>query len=125
MRRIRGNSLVGMLAAVAVLILATVFFVTGGKFMGGNSTARADGKGETLIGQSMYRGKDAKCMSNIGQVRSSISINTDPVENTFPQSIEETKLGQDFYKCPVGGEPYEYDPTTGKVRCVHKGHEKY
>jgi len=123
MKTTRGNSLVGMLVAVAILILATIFFVTGGKF--GAKSTRPDGKGETLIGQSAYYAKDSKCMNYLGQVRQSISIGTDPVEGTYPQSIEETKLGATFYKCPVGAEPYEYDPSNGKVRCIHKGHEKY
>jgi len=25
----------------------------------------------------------------------------------------------------VGGERYDYDPTTGTVKCPHLGHEKY
>ncbi len=125
MDRTRGNSLVGILVAVAVLILAVLFFTTGGKFMGGQAAERADGKGETIIGKGIYRGKDATCMSNIQQLRGAISIATDQVENTFPQELEETKIGAQFYSCPVGGERYEYDPTTGTVKCPHKGHEKY
>ena len=27
--------------------------------------------------------------------------------------------------CPVGEEPYDYDPTTGQIHCVHPGHERY
>jgi hypothetical protein len=121
----KGNSLVGVLVAVFIVILAIVIFTTGGKFLGGKSAERADGKGETMIGKGLYRGKDATCMSNIGQLRSAIAIATDPVENTFPQQLEDTRLGAQFYVCPVGGERYEYDATTGKVDCPHKGHEKY
>lgn len=121
----RGNSLVGILAAVAILILATLYFTVGPKFMGGKSTARADGKGETVIGQSVYRAKDSVCMNYLGQLRQSIAIQSDPVDGTKPASLEETRLGSEFYKCPVGKEAYQYDPETGKVWCVHKGHEKY
>ncbi|MBL8068606.1 MAG: hypothetical protein JNM28_09160 [Armatimonadetes bacterium] len=121
----RGNSLVGLLAAVAIVILAILFFTTGGKFLGGKAEERADGKGETLIGKSIYAGKDDVCISNLKQLRMGIEIATDQVEGTHPQSIEETKLGAQFYSCPVGGEPYRYDPATGQVRCPHKGHEKY
>lgn len=121
----RGNSLVGVLVAVAIVILATLFFTTGGKFMGGQSAERADGKGETIIGKGIYRGKDATCMSNMQQLRGGISIATDQVEGTFPQELEETRLGAQFYVCPVGGERYDYDPTTGTVKCPHLGHEKY
>lgn len=125
MKTTSGNSLIGLLVAVFIVILASVFFVTGGKFLGGESKERADGKGKTLIGKSLYAAKDDVCISNLNQVRQGISIATDPVENTFPQTIEETRLGTQFYSCPVGKEPYEYDPTTGTVKCTHKGHEKY
>jgi hypothetical protein len=121
----RGNSLVGVLVAVFILVLAAAYFATGGKALGGEVKERADGKGETMIGRSLYRGKDAVCMSNMQQVRSGINIATDQVDGTFPASIEDTRLGSQFYQCPVGGEKYEYDPATGIVKCPHKGHEKY
>jgi hypothetical protein len=28
-------------------------------------------------------------------------------------------------KCPVSGQPYSYDPQTGKVWCTTPGHEKF
>ena len=122
----RANSLVGVLVTVAIVILLVIVFTVGpGAITGKKATPRPDGKGETIVGRSMYKAKDEVCRSNLGQVRQSIQINTDPVENTFPDNIEATKLGADFYKCPIGGEPYSYDKTTGQVVCVHPGHEKY
>lgn len=122
----RANSLVGVLVTVAIVVLLVIVFAVGpGSLTGKKAPARPDGKGETIVGRSMYRAKDEACRSNLGQVRQSIQINTDPVESTFPGGIEDTKLGQDYYKCPIGGEPFSYDPKTGKVVCVHPGHEKY
>lgn len=121
----RGNSLVGVLVAVAIVILAVVFYTTGGNFLGGQSKERADGKGKTVIGKSLYAAKDDVCISNLGQVRQAIGLAGDPVDGTFPQTIEEARIGQQFYECPVGKEPYTYDPATGTVKCPHKGHEKY
>lgn len=126
MTKSNGRSLVGVLVSVAIIILLTIVFTVGsGSIMGKKPEARPDGKGETVIGRSMYAAKDEVCRSNINQVRQSIQIQTDPVENTYPETIQDTKLGSDFYKCPVGSEPYDYDKTTGKVRCIHPGHEKY
>lgn len=121
----RGNSLVGLLVAVVIVILAVLYFTTGGKFLGGKVAERPDGKGETLIGRSMYAAKDDACISNLKQVRMGVDIASDPVDGTKPASLQETKLGGQFYVCPVGNEPYDYDPATGKVHCPHKGHEKY
>lgn len=116
--------MVGTLVTIAILlILAIAFTVGSGALTGKKDAGRPDGKGETLIGRSMYRAKDEVCRSNLGQVRQAVQIATDPVEGTAPDKIEDTRLGADFYKCPVGGEPYVYENAT--VRCPHAGHEKY
>ncbi len=118
--------MIGILVAVAiVIVLAIVFTVGSGALAGKSEPARPDGKGTTVVGKALYRAKDEVCRSDLQELRLSIETKTDPVDNTHPQSLKDTGLGADFYKCPVGGEPYEYDPTTGKVHCVHPGHEKY
>lgn len=121
----RGQSLVGVLVGVAIVILLAIAFTVGSGAFGGKTEARPDGKGNTVIGRSMYRAKDEACRSNLSQLRQSIQINTDPVENTPPAQLSDTKLGADFMKCPVGGENYVYDAKSGAVSCPHPGHEKY
>jgi len=119
-----GNTMIGVLVVVAIIVALVVVFY--GKGAGGNSMPeRADKKGETVIGKSLYAAKDDQCRNGLDQVRASIAINTDPVEGTKPASLEATRLGAQFYKCPVGGEAYAYDPKTGKVHCPHPGHEAY
>ncbi len=121
--KISGQGLIGTLIAVALLLVLTLVFLNGFGLAGKNQ--RKDKVGETIVGQSIARAKDEKCMAQLSQLRQSIEINTDSVEGGKPQSLQDTKLGSDFYKCPIGGEPYQYDAATGKVRCVHPGHEKY
>ena len=122
----RGESLVGVLVAVAIVILLAVAFSVGSGVFGGQGGAtRADGKGETIIGRSKFAAKDVECRNNLSQLRTAIQIATDPVEGTKPSTLQETRLGRDFYRCPVGEEDYDYDPESGTVRCPHKGHEKY
>ena len=125
MKREAGKSLIGMMVAVVILLLVSIVFITGNGPGLAKTPPRPDGKGETVLGRSALAAKDDKCRAFLGQIRQSVQINADPVEGTYPAKIEDTKLGQDFYKCPVGKEPYGYDPTTGKAWCVHKGHEKY
>lgn len=125
MTRESGRTLIGVLVAVVIAIGLTLLFTNGSSLVGGKEPERADGKGETIVGRSMLAGKDTQCQNYLGQLRASIQINTDPVDNTRPQSLEETRLGKTFYNCPVGGEAYIYDPQTGKVSCPHAGHESY
>lgn len=119
--------MVEIMVGAAVVIGLTIAYVTGNLpgLSGKTNNQRKDGVGETIVGKSVAAAKDAKCTSNIRQVRLSIQTQMDPVENTFPESLKSLNLGADFEACPLGKEPYVYDPATGTVKCVHPGHEKY
>lgn len=124
----RGNTLVGMLVTMAIIAVLAVgmFYGSGMLKQGGPTSPRKDGKGTTVPGLVKLEAKDTVCRSNLGQLRMAIEIaHTNSGEESFPTTIEETRLGSDFYKCPVGGEGYQYDPATGLVTCPHPGHEKY
>lgn len=118
----RGSSLFSILAAVVIIMIATVFLMNGG--MGGGKSSRADGKGTTTMGAAKYRAKDQVCQSDMGQLRQGIML-FQTSNDAFPETLEETKLGATFYQCPVGKERYKYDPQTGQVSCPHPGHERY
>lgn len=124
MNKNAGQTLVAtMVVLVIICILAGVYLVGSG----GNSTqkgGRPDGKGQTLVGRAIYRAKDEVCREHLIQVRQSLEISW-TTDEAYPQTIQETRLGEDFYRCAIGKEPYEYDPQTGKVKCKHLGHEKY
>lgn len=126
MRRLqKGMSMIGMLAALVIVLLATVFYISGGLGLMEAPEERPDGKGETLIGRSMYAAKDSNCRTQLQQLRMSVEVNTDHVSNLLPARIEDLNMGASYYLCPVGEEKYDYDPTTGVVKCPHKGHEDY
>jgi len=126
-RSIRGNSLVGMLVTVAIILVLVVVFFKGSHAFGmqNNASPRADKHGTTVIGQVRYDAKDDVCRSNLGQVRSAIMIYQSSNDDHFPDNLQELKLPNEFYSCPIDHEPYQYDPTTGTVHCVHPGHERY
>jgi hypothetical protein len=126
MNQIRGNTLVGMLITIALMaLLAVVLFKGSGAFGAKSGPGRKDGRGTTTMGLAELAAKDTVCRSNLAQVRAALIIAQSNNDEKFPDTLEETKLGNDFYKCPLGGEKYIYDPTTGKVYCPHPGHEKY
>ena len=123
----RANSLIGMLVTTAIILVLVVVLFKGSNAFGLQTKAspRADGKGTTVLGQARYSAKDTVCASDLSQVREAIMVYQSSNDDHFPDNLQELKIGNDFYSCPLGHEPYQYDPTTGTVRCVHPGHEKY
>ncbi|HWA83537.1 MAG TPA: type II secretion system protein [Fimbriimonadaceae bacterium] len=124
----RGNSLVGLLVVIAIIAILAVVFMRGNNTLmaPGTGSPRADGKGTTVPGLIMAKAKDDVCIEHLRDLRMALSLahDTDGDEK-WPATLQDTKQGAEFYKCPIGGEPYKYNPETGEVKCVHPGHEKY
>jgi len=127
MRKEAGRGgLIGLIATAAVaLVLVFVFTNGSGVFGGKKEPERPDGQGKTIIGKTIAKAKDTKCLEYLQQDREMIQIATDPVEETKPATLADAKITGEIAQCPIGKEPYVYDPATGTIRCVHPGHEKY
>lgn len=123
----RANSLVGLLVVFAIIAILAVVFMKGGNVFSapGSGSTRPDGKGTTIPGAAMAKAHDDECRLHLQDLRMAIQVAEMNDDDKPPATLEETKQGPEFYKCPLGGEPYQYDPSTGKVKCVHPGHEKY
>ena len=74
----------------------------------------------------MAKAEDTKCKSDLDQLRMSLGMlhDGDP-DGKWPETLQESKFPAEFYSCPIGHEPYQYNPETGEVKCVHPGHKKY
>ncbi|MEX2242612.1 MAG: hypothetical protein WD716_02070 [Fimbriimonadaceae bacterium] len=128
MKRLQaGESLMGVMIAMAVVAFAVVFFVTGGfGMMGGKKEGREDGLGKTLVGQARYAAEDRACKTQLEQVRQLVGLATDPVDETRPATLSEVAgLPTGYDRCPIDKQNYEYDAATGEVTCLHEGHEDY
>lgn len=91
----------------------------------GMGNQRADQQGETVVGQVKARAQDEVCMTNLRTIRQAIEVQKTSGDDALPTSISDLRLGGEFSVCPIDKKPYEYDPTTGKVKCNHPGHAKY
>ncbi len=124
--RQKGQTLVATLVVVAIMAVLAVAMLRPWAVGGTAKPSRADGKGETVPGLVKLKAEDTVCQSNLSQVRSFIVIARSNADDQAPASLSEIQgLPKDFESCPLGHEPYQYDPTTGTVKCVHPGHEKY
>jgi hypothetical protein len=125
MNKRAGTSLISVIASVAIIaVLAVVLLMGSGALRGEPASNRADGLGKTIPGAAKAAAQDTECRSNLGQVRQAIQLRL-TLDEDPPQSLEETRLGSNFYRCPLGKEPYEYNPQTAQVKCPHPGHEKF
>ncbi len=124
--RQRGQTLVATLIVIAIMGVLAVAMLRPWAVGGTAKPARADGKGDSVPGLVKLKADDTVCMSNIAQVRQFIQIARGNADDQPPATLAEIQgLPKEFLSCPLGKEPYQYDPTTGTVRCVHPGHEKY
>ena len=126
MRRERGQTLVGLVIVIAIMAILAVAVMRPWALGGTARPARADGKGSTVPGLAKLKANDTECQSDLAQVREFIQIARANADDQPPATLAEIPgLPKSFLSCPLGHEPYQYDPATGAVRCVHPGHGKY
>lgn len=112
-------TLIGLLAAIVIIGILFVLFFNGG---GGGSSATGTGA-RTTPGKAKEMAQDVLCENNLRQLRYELSIYQSSA-GTNPPSLASLET-QVVLECPIGGEPYEYDPLSGQVHCVHPGHGGY
>ncbi len=121
----RGNwTLVGILAAAAIVLIAAVFIFTRG---GGLSSVESESPlldqsstKRTVVGKSIETAKAAECKQRLDQIRKGIeTYKATNATEANPASLNDIGLGvsSEFFTCPVTHQPYSYDPATGKVVC--------
>jgi prepilin-type N-terminal cleavage/methylation domain-containing protein len=115
-----GFSLIEILVVLAIIVVLSS--ITYSVYLG-HSKGAPPGKAHS----PMERAKDVVCMENLRSVRQCIEASrTGETDGKFPGALTEMReLSSELRECPEGKEPYQYDPMTGKVHCVHPGHENY
>lgn len=128
----RGSwSLIGLLVVVVIAAILVIVLMSGKNApvpsTAGSKDAKVlDSKSEkqTVFGQSMDAAKATDCRERLNQIRMGIQ-NWKATEATDqnPPSLKDIGLsvGPDYFKCPMSGKDYMYDPTTGAVKCPTHG----
>lgn len=124
LRRSReGFSLIEILVVVVILMALAAFllprYLTGGKTESGKK-----------VESPMQRAHSVDCMNNLRQIRSAyqMAVTTGGEDEQRPQTLAELRpqgISETMTVCPVGKEPYQFDPSTGNTRCPHPGHETF
>lgn len=127
----RGSwSLIGILVVTAVVLgLFAYLFLTAhnaqDKAVNQELGNVAGSTKTTVPGKAMDAAKNSACQQDLATVRQAIST-YQTTEGSFPPSLDAAGIkNPTLLKCPLGGEPYQYDPNTGTVKCTHPGHESF
>jgi hypothetical protein len=113
--------LIGLLV-VLVIIMLLYRNELGGPVGGGSNVP---GGARTTLGGSVNRAESTVCRNNLAQLRAAIGIYQGN-NGSYPPSLPVLQSNVSLaLTCPVGDEPYGYDPYTGTVHCVHPGHESF
>jgi type II secretory pathway pseudopilin PulG len=123
----RGFTMISTLITVAIICILMVVMMQGysGVAGGQGKPTRKDGRGTTTMGGAIVTAQDQVCKSNLQQVRQAIEAAKLSGSDELPPDIKSAGIGESFYSCPLGNEAYKYDSMTGRVQCVHPGHERY
>jgi hypothetical protein len=133
----RGSwSLIGILASVAIMMILTLILLGGpGALTGKPGKNGASNAGGAALGLGNIEGaggaievrnaaRKTVCANNLQQIRLALQT-AGGGEQGNPATLEDLKKSVPGLQitCPVGGETYGYDPSSGRVWCVHPGHQ--
>jgi len=129
LRNRRGSwTLIGLLAATAIVAVVMAVVVFGRLGPEGRTRQEAVNEGlvqpkegQTVLGAAVDKSKQTACMTNLRQIRQMIEYQK-AESGQPPATLQDLRLGS-AGNCPQTGQPYQYDPTTGSVRCATPGHE--
>jgi len=99
-------SIVFSLLITAIIVFAVLTIYKGGKK-----------DEENVIGSPVERGKGVQCLTQIRRIEAAIQMYA-AEHNRYPSSLDEMDYLSDkeFY-CPVTGNRYKYNASTGEVTC--------
>ncbi len=113
--------MIGLLVVMAIIIVA-VWFVWIRPHNGVEQKPRFEGEAQTPLGQALQKGQSVECQQYLLQLRSFIRMEKDST-GEYPAALD-PKWGLPL-KCSVSGQPFGYDPASGRVWDPTPGHEKF
>ena len=105
----KGFSFIGLLVAVAAIVVVVMFMMNGTKKQEPDTlTDFSHSEKNTVYGKAMDAGNAVTCRSNIGSVRNAVTMYMQSNE-AAPPDLKSLNLPDSTVKCAVSGQPYAYD----------------
>jgi len=114
----RGFGLIGLLVVALIIAAIAVYMVP--KYIGESGSVK------NRIDTPIKRAESVDCMNNLAQIRSAVTMYRAENEQ-YPASLNALAqyMKGGSVACPVSRQPYNYDPSDGRVSCATPGHEGY
>lgn len=103
-----GQTLIGLLIVVAILIVMSVYFL-------GDRTNSAGEKIPGVAKSSIDRSQEVVLNSNLQQINQLIFMYKNDNNGQPPASLQELDIPDSMLINPVDKKPLQYDPKTGRV----------
>ncbi len=117
MTRRRGFALVELLVVIVLILVLAAAYV------GYTGRGNDDEVRESIPGRSIQQAESLECRTNLSQLRNFVQMQM-TTEGQPPAQLHDAGI-QSIRNCPVSGQPYSYDPQSGRVWCSTPGHERY
>lgn len=113
-----GQTLIAILVVLVIMMLGYTLFL--------GPRRMKDGTVKSAPKAALDKASDFECQQYLSQVRQGIAMYGSGDGTEKPGSLADLgKAMAPVTRCPVGGEPYGYDPATGRAWCPHPGHERF
>ena len=115
--------LIALLVVVLIIGVAAAVYCAGKGGVGSvdEKSQLLDSKSQkqTTVGKSIDTAKVADCRERLKQIRMGIENYKISSNDALPSALPDIGLGvgPDYFRCPVSGQSYNYDPATGAVSC--------
>jgi len=114
--------MVGVLVSVAILAILLVVWLYYGT--GGQSGGAPGAPPVSRVGETRQAARGVECRNNLSQIRTALQMRQG-VDESLPVSLKELGLPDSMLACPESGQPYQYDPHIGAVKCPTPEHRSY
>lgn len=110
-------------ALIEIIVVLALLLIVAGAYYGLSQKGGKNTPEKSIPAKALEKAHSVECQSNLQQIRQMIQMEAATGEG-LPARIDQGVTAS-ISRCPVSGQPYNYDPQTGRVWCSTPGHERY
>ncbi len=119
--QLRGQSIVGVLVVLVIIMALYLFFLRGNT---GSGPVGPHGE-QTIAKAAMNKASGVECMSNLRSIRQAMTMyeQTNEKKPAALTDLSQSGIASGMLSCPIVKQPYRY--VNGAVQCPDPVHARY